>query len=819
MATQSSAETVTVTANKVTTGIDAAMLPGGVVKGTVTTAVKGQGLTNVCVEAVPVGSDTPVDFITALPSSGSYSMTGLAAGSYDIEFSTALSGPTRDKGNCGSEAFAIQWWNHQPTRTSATAVKVTPGSTVTTIDAALFPAIPPPPATSTSHASGSSTTRTGTVKADTTTAKVTAQATGIGAVTVAKYGSNPTTGSLSNGSDEYFDVKVSGSRSFTSLAVTDCGLNGGDTLYWWTGSAYKPVSPAATPGPPGCLTFTASATSSPSLTALTGTIFAVASAVVPARPTAPTAKPGNTQVTVTWQAPTTGGSSITSYKVTSSPGTKFCTWSSGPLTCTVLGLSNGTKYTFTVTAHNSVGTGPASAASNGVVPRSTPSITTTTLPAATVGTRYSSQVVVSGGTSPFKWSISSGGLPPGLRLNATTGAITGTPTPAVSTAPYTATYTFAVTVNDANTLHSSKTLRITVTSTGKPVITTSSLPAGTVGSQYSAQLAVKLSNAPFAWSVVSGTLPAGLSLDATTGAISGVPTSATTAGLTFKVIGGNKLSTTASLPLTVNAAPAAHTSGYDLVGSDGGVFVFSPPGTSGGFYGSLPGLHISVHNIVGMVPTATDQGYFLVGSDGGVFAFGNAPFLGSLPELGVTPSQPISGLVATGTDGGYFLVGKDGGVFAFGNAPFLGSLPGIGVHRDDIIGIAATPSGDGYWLVAATGTVYGFGAAQTLGSATGTSSPVSAIAGTPDGGGYWIVTQNGAIYPFGDARSFGTLPTLGVSPALPVIGVVHTADTAGYWLIGADGGIFAFGDAGFVGSLPGVGVHVTNIVGAVPTLS
>ena len=103
-----------------------------------------------------------------------------------------------------------------------------------------------------------------------------------------------------------------------------------------------------------------------------------------------------------------------------------------------------------------------------------------------------------------------------------------------------------------------------------------------------------------------------------------------------------------------------------------------------------------------MVPTATDQGYFLVGSDGGVFAFGNAPFVGSLPGLGVTPTQPISGLVPTGTDGGYFLVGKDGGVFAFGNAPFLGSLPGHRGPPDDIIGIAATPSGNGYWLVAAT---------------------------------------------------------------------------------------------------------------------
>ena len=56
-----------------------------------------------------------------------------------------------------------------------------------------------------------------------------------------------------------------------------------------------------------------------------------------------------------------------------------------------------------------------------------------------------------------------------------------------------------------------------------------------------------------------------------------------------------------------------------------------------------------------------------------------------------------------------------------------------------------------------------------------------------------------------------------MTPAQPVIGIVHTADTGGYWLIGSDGGIFAFGDAGFVGSLPGDTVHVTDVVGAVPT--
>jgi len=268
-------------------------------------------------------------------------------------------------------------------------------------------------------------------------------------------------------------------------------------------------------------------------------------------------------------------------------------------------------------------------------------------------------------------------------------------------------------------------------------------------------------------------------------------------------------------------AGAASTkgSGYDLVGSDGGVFVF-PTGNPGGFYGSLPGLGVTPNKpVVGMVPTVTDKGYFLVAQDGGVFSFGTAPFLGSLPGLHVTPSQPIAGIIAADTDRGYFLVGKDGGVFAFGTVPFLGSLPGRGISVDNIIGIASTPSGNGYWLVSATGTVYGFGAAQSLGTAKGSASPVSAIAGTPTGGGYWITTQNGTVYAFGNAKkpSPGTLPAIGVSPVRPVIGIVHTADTAGYWLIGSDGGIFAFGDAPFVGSLPGLTVHVTNVVGAVPT--
>src|SRR5262249_14093942 len=84
-----------------------------------------------------------------------------------------------------------------------------------------------------------------------------------------------------------------------------------------------------------------------------------ASATVPGAPTLNSASPGNTQVTLAWSAPASnGGSAITSYTPTASPGGAGC--SSSGLSCTVSGLTNGTSYSFTVTATNGVGTGAAS---------------------------------------------------------------------------------------------------------------------------------------------------------------------------------------------------------------------------------------------------------------------------------------------------------------------------------------------------------------------------------------------------------------------------------------------------------------------------
>jgi hypothetical protein len=90
---------------------------------------------------------------------------------------------------------------------------------------------------------------------------------------------------------------------------------------------------------------------------------------VPITPQAPTSvaavASGPNAADVSWTAPTfSGGAPVTQYTVTSTPGGKNCT--TAGLSCTVQGLPHDISYTFTVTAANSVGSGPLSAPSNAV---------------------------------------------------------------------------------------------------------------------------------------------------------------------------------------------------------------------------------------------------------------------------------------------------------------------------------------------------------------------------------------------------------------------------------------------------------------------
>ncbi len=86
----------------------------------------------------------------------------------------------------------------------------------------------------------------------------------------------------------------------------------------------------------------------------------------PGRPTAVIATAGDASASVSWTAPAANGSPITSYTVTSSPDGKTCATSG--TSCSVLSLTNGTPYTFTVVATNGLGPGDASDPSNSVTP-------------------------------------------------------------------------------------------------------------------------------------------------------------------------------------------------------------------------------------------------------------------------------------------------------------------------------------------------------------------------------------------------------------------------------------------------------------------
>jgi len=90
-------------------------------------------------------------------------------------------------------------------------------------------------------------------------------------------------------------------------------------------------------------------------------------------------------------------------------------------------------------------------------------------------------------------------------------------------------------------------------------ITTASLPAGTVGTAYSASLAASGGTTPYTWSVASGTLPAGLTVSSTSGIISGTPTAAQTANFTVQANDSAAHACSKALTLQVNAAGTAAT--------------------------------------------------------------------------------------------------------------------------------------------------------------------------------------------------------------------------------------------------------------------
>jgi hypothetical protein len=148
-------------------------------------------------------------------------------------------------------------------------------------------------------------------------------------------------------------------------------------------------------------------------------------------------------------------------------------------------------------------------------------ISTSALPGAAVGVKYSQALAAIGGTPPYSWSVSpgSGNLPAGLALDPATGAITGTPTTS-------GTSSFVVQVADSAKPSQTSTESLSITVTGPLELTTLSLPTAVLDTRYSQMLAGLGGSQPYTWSISTGSLPVGLTLSPTTGVISGTPTTA-----------------------------------------------------------------------------------------------------------------------------------------------------------------------------------------------------------------------------------------------------------------------------------------------------
>jgi uncharacterized repeat protein (TIGR01451 family) len=295
-------------------------------------------------------------------------------------------------------------------------------------------------------------------------------------------------------------------------------------------------------------------------------------------------------------------------------------------------------------------------------------------PGGEAGVAYSDQLTVTGGTSPFTWSVSSGTLPPGLTLGASTGLLAGTPTTG-------GTYNFTVKVTDSAALSDSSAVTLTIIP--GPSLSFPTPPSGWTHTVYSSTLTVSGGTSPYAWSVSAGSLPAGITLNAS-GVLAGTPTATGTFSFTARATDANGQIATEATTLTI-AAGVSTTFSAPPAGQVGIAYSTSLTATGGTTpyawsvnSGTLPaGLTLSAAGVLSGTPTTAGSSTFTVNvidANNGV-ATASITLVINSAGLSLTVSANTSA-VAAGGKVNYTVTAVNVGSVAYTGATFTASLAG-----------------------------------------------------------------------------------------------------------------------------------------------
>ncbi|MFN7564995.1 MAG: putative Ig domain-containing protein, partial [Prosthecobacter sp.] len=302
-----------------------------------------------------------------------------------------------------------------------------------------------------------------------------------------------------------------------------------------------------------------------------------------------------------------GGTAPYTWSITSGTLPAGLTLSSGGIISGTPTAENGAGTSITVRAADASGCAATRALSIKICPVIT--VNPTSLAGMAAGSPYSQTISASGSTAtPFTYTVQSGTLPAGLTLNSSTGLISGTPT-SLTTA------IFTIRATDANGCFGSRPYTITPTC-GTITLSPVSMPGATVGTSFSQTVTPSGGVAPYTFAVTVGALPAGLSLNTTTGVISGIPTATTAASFTIRATDVNACQGTASYSITpvcptINLSPANGALAIGYVGASYSQALSTTGGTTPYTYsitsGTLPaGLTLnSTTGLISGTPTTT----------------------------------------------------------------------------------------------------------------------------------------------------------------------------------------------------------------------